>query len=472
MKKPLLIVGAVILVAALAAVGVLLAQNLDLQAKVDELNAKVSTIEEEAVVAAVAQVVELRVLNYTDLTNPNAEAGLARWDAFAAEHPEINIIREDLFNEPFHEKTEAYAADGNIPDVLFAWPSGRSTTLHANGLLKNLGPLLERDGLAELYNPVALDPALQAGGYLAILPQGTTATNAFFVNHEVLEELGLEPAKTYSELVAQVPVLAAAGKDTIMMANMDTWVMQSCLFSSVAGRFCGLDWEQKIHAGEAKFTDPDFVAALNFIKQMYDDGVLAQSTIAVAYGEGTGLFATNQAAYYIDGDWRTGAFITDSTTGEALISPERQENFLITVFPEIDVEGVKFNRSNSVILGVGFAISAALEDGSPELEAAWELVKWLSGVEVQTFVLSTGGLPSPSRLDIDYSALTLEPLQVAIANLANEYDRATVVIDGAFDGPVHGPINDGLAAIGLGIQTPEQVAEIVQAAFEAWKAAQ
>ncbi len=417
-------------------------------------------------------VIELRVLNYRDMTSPNATEETANvWEAFQKANPNIKLVIQDEFNEPFHQATEAYAAGGNLPDVLYAWPSGRSTTLHTQKMLKDLTPLIARDGLAEVYLPMSLDPAQQAGGYQAIIPTGITATHAFYVNTEVLKAAGLEPAKTYSELVAQVPVLKAAGYETVLMPNQDTWVMQSCLFSMIAGRFMGEGWEQKILAGEAKFTDPDFVAALNFVKKMYDDGVLDKSTLAVGYGEGPGLFATNTAAYYIDGDWRMGAFITDATTGQALVAPDKQKDFLITVFPEIDVEGVKFNKSNTAVLATGYGINAALEDGSPKLEAAWTLVKWLTGKEVQTYRLSTGGLATPSRTDIDFASLTLEPLQVTMANLATEYDKATVVIDGVFQGPVYTPLNDGLQAIGLGTQTPEEVAQATQAAFDAWKAA-
>ncbi|NLD02251.1 MAG: carbohydrate ABC transporter substrate-binding protein, partial [Clostridiales bacterium] len=259
------------------------------------------------------ETVTLRVLNYRDMTSPNAmEETSIVWEAFQAAHPNIKLEIQDEFNDPFHQQTEAYAAAGNLPDVMYAWPSGRSTTLHTNKLLKDLTPLVERDGLTELYIPMTLDPAQQAGGYLGMIPSGVTATHAFFVNMDVLKDAGLEPAKTYTELVAQVPVLKAKGYETVLMPSQDTWVMQSCLFSMIAGRFCGEGWEQKILSGEAKFTDPDFLAALNFVKKMYEDGVLDKSTLAVGYGEGPGLFATNTAAYYIDGDWRMGAFITDA----------------------------------------------------------------------------------------------------------------------------------------------------------------
>ena len=79
---------------------------------------------------------QIRVLNYIDMSEPNSANEISQiWDKFTAEHPEIEVIREDLFNEPFHQKVEAYAAQGQLPDVVYAWPSGRSSTLHTEHLL-------------------------------------------------------------------------------------------------------------------------------------------------------------------------------------------------------------------------------------------------------------------------------------------------------------------------------------------------
>jgi raffinose/stachyose/melibiose transport system substrate-binding protein len=305
-----------------------------------------------------------------------------------------------------------------------------------------------------------------------MITRGITATNAFFVNLEVLRDCGRQPAKTYSELKAQVPVLRAKGYECVIMPNESTWVMQSCLFSSVAGRFMGEGWEKRIHSGQAKFTDPDFVAALNFIKMMYDDGVLSRATIATDYGSSPGLFATNKGAYMIDGDWRVGDFVTDKSTGQALIPPARQRDILITVFPDIDLPSVKFNKSNTVVLATGWGMSAALPPGSAKEEAAWRLVKWLVGKEAQTFFVERGIFATPSRLDIDLASLPLEPMQIAVGNLGKEYNISTVVIDAAFEGPVYTPLNDGLQAMGMGTQTPQQVAAATQAAFDAWKRTQ
>jgi raffinose/stachyose/melibiose transport system substrate-binding protein len=413
--------------------------------------------------------VTLRVLYYLEATAANAISDADLWfNTFMQQHPNVRIERENLFSEPYHDKMRAYAAAGDLPDVMYVWPSGRSDYLHDQKLLKDLTPFINRDGIRSKFLPLTMDPAQQQAGYMAMIPQGLTSSHAFYTNMEVLRDCGLQPAKTYSELKAQVPVLRAKGYETIIMPAKDDWVMQSCLFSMLAGRFCGAGWEQKILGGQAKFTDPDFVAALNFVKTLYDDGVIQRSAVGIEYGEGPGLFANKKSAYYIDGDWRAGAFITDSSTGQALISPARQNDIRIGVFP--DIEGAKSNKSSSSILGVGYAMRAALPAGSAKETLAWELVKWMTGKEVSQLRTEHGGTPTPSRTDLDYNAMKLEPIQKTIANLGNEFSTATVVIDGVFASEVYLPINTGLIEIAMGSRTPQQVAADVQRAYDTWKA--
>jgi raffinose/stachyose/melibiose transport system substrate-binding protein len=416
-------------------------------------------------------IITLRVLNYIDLTGAGATEELeVIWAAFEAAHPNIRIERQDEFDESFHNAKAAQHAAGTLADVMYLWPGGRSADLHNRETLLDLGPLIARDGLDCNLIPAVLDPSGQAGGFMAMIPQGITATNSMIVNTQILSSLGLQPATTMTELVRQAPILRAAGYDTIVMPNQATWVMQSTLFGLVAGRFMGADWGDRILAGQTNFLDPQFVAALAFIQELYDTGVIPRESLAIDYGAGPGYFAMRQGAYYIDGDWRIGAFITDASTGQALISPADQNDFRVTVFPEIDGRGAVIpGRTNSVVLGVGWGINANLANDPERLEAAWTLVQWLIGREVQTFRLRTGGLPNPSWIGIDYAALPLEPLQVALASLGGEFDIATPVIDNIFDGIVYGTLNDGLAAIGLGTMTPADVAAITQAQFEHWR---
>jgi len=409
----------------------------------------------------------LRVLNYIDMSEPNSANEITQvWDKFAELHPEIQIIREDLFNEPFHQKVEAYAAQGNLPDVLYAWPSGRSESLHKEHLLYDLTGLLKRDGLFDQYAATCTAP--QLGGYLGELPNGITATSMMFVNEKVLRENGLSIPKTYDDLKAMVPVLNAKGIEVISMDCQDGWVMQSCLFSLICGRLGGADWADKLAAGEWDFEDDWFKKALTVVDNLYKDGIINRNTLSISYGSGRGDFAAGKSAFYIDGDWACASFQTDTSTGKALFPPELQKTDVSLMnFPEI--EGEVVHESNSVIVGTGWAISA---DIAPEkLEAAWTLVKYLEGEYVQTWRLTTGAA-FPSLTTIDVAKVceenNLEPLVAKRSDWYGRIQVATPVIDGVLPASVYEVINQVLAEIGLGKTTVEQGVKTVNAAWKAY----
>lgn len=408
--------------------------------------------------------VTITVLNYFDLTSPGAERELQEvWYEFSIRYPHITVLREDLFLEPFHQKTEAYAAADQLPDVIYMWPGGRSTTLHTKGLVKDLRPLLGDD--AKYFSEAAL--ADQAGGFLGELPQTVSSSHAMYVNVALLNELGLEIPATYEELVAMVPTIKGAGLDVVLMGAQDDWVIQSTLFSMIAGRLVGDEKLEEILAGEAKFTDPEFVGALEFYARLYKDGVLHRRVMNTTYGEVVGLFATGRAPFMIDGDWRAGAFITDTSTGEALIPVDEQDQFEIIIFPAIPGE---INvASSSGVIGTGYGMNAKIPAGSAKEAAAWELIKWLQSPEIQKLRLETGGT-IPSRLDV--TSDNLEPIIKTRIAYYDQIQTSTYVIDDIFVGDIHLPINIGLQEIGLGVSTPMEVAETVQEAYEIWKSNQ
>lgn len=423
----------------------------------------VSVMGFNALVQAQDEVITLTVLNYLDLTNPNASREIEEiWEAFEKANPNIKIEREDLYLEPFHQKTAAYAAANMLPDVVYMWPGGRSGALHTNRLVKDLRPLLG-DEAAEFSEAALVD---QAAGYLAMLPTGVTTTHVLYVNTKLLDELGLSIPTTYEELKAMVPVLKAAGKDVILMGAQDDWVIQSTLFSMIVGRLLGDQYVDDILAGKAKFTDEPFVKALEFYKSLFDDGVLSTRILQTPYNDVNALWAAGQAPFMIDGDWKVGNFLTDPTTGVALLSPEEQEHIVMTIFPAIP--GEVNSGTSSVVVGTGFGMSAAIPDGSAKEAAAWKLISWLNSPEVQKLRLETGA-SFPSRKGV--TSDKLEPLAQERARFYGTH-TGTYVIDSVFDADVYGPLNIGLQEIGLGFSTPRQVAATVQQAFDAWKATQ
>ncbi|MFQ3547960.1 MAG: extracellular solute-binding protein, partial [Termitinemataceae bacterium] len=381
-----------------------------------------------------SNVVTLKVLNYLDASQANSEREIKEiWGEFERRYPNIKIEREDLFNEPFHQKTSAYIASGQLPDVLYMWPSGRSSELHAKKLVKDLTPFLKADGLYDKYIPAAVAP--QYGGYLAELPNGVTFTHVMYVNTKLLKDNGLTIPKTYEELKAMVPTLKAKGLDTVLIAAQDDWVMQSCLFSMVVGRIAGDDFIDAVLAGKAKFTDKPFVDTLALIQDMFKSGVISQKALQTPYGEVPALFAAGKAPFLIDGDWRSGAFQTDASTGIALIPVKDQPNIAMTVFPALP--GEKNKNTSSSVVGTGFGMSAGIPAGSDKEKAAWELIKFLQSEYVQKIRLETGAsFPSLKGVTVP----NLEPISQTRAKFYENY-RGTYVLDGILDAKVYAPIN-------------------------------
>ena len=285
-----------------------------------------------------AEVITLKVFDYAEATTAGFEETEALWEKFDEENTDIVLEKENLSNEPFHQKLAAYVAAGTIPDIVYMYPGGRSAVIHEQKLLKDLKPLLGDEFLSN-FLPAVVDPEDQAGHYLAMLPVSICYSSVMYVNEKLLQDNGLEVPKTYEDLKAMVPKLKAKGIQTVLMANKDDWVMQSCLYSTIAGRFVGKDWFGQVIEGKVKFTDKEFVDSLRFVDTLYKDGVLSRDTIQISYGEVPGLFASGKAAILIDGDWRQSVFLTDKSSGEALIAPEKQQSdIVLEAFPSIPGE--------------------------------------------------------------------------------------------------------------------------------------
>src|SRR4030042_636638 len=62
--------------------------------------------------------VELIMLNYLDITSPEAAAWDATVEAFTAKYPNITLTIENSFGDAYHQKLAALAAAGDLPDVM------------------------------------------------------------------------------------------------------------------------------------------------------------------------------------------------------------------------------------------------------------------------------------------------------------------------------------------------------------------
>jgi len=398
------------------------------------------------------KVMELTVLNYLDLTAPSAK----NWDklvaGFEAANPGIKLKVENYYDEAYHQKLKALAAANNLPDVMYLWPGGRSSEVTGSGLIADLTTLLAP--IKDNFAPAALAP--QGDGKIFELPFAVTATHVLFVNTKVLKDLGAEMPKTMDELKALVAKAKKAKIETVIMPNKDAWVMQSCLFSAVVGRVGGMDWLKKAIAGQAAFTDAEFVDSLKAIQDMYASEVLPPTSIALGYGDGPALFAQGKGIFMIDGDWRTQALID-------VMSNEEQANIELAVLP--DLAGQKGESgSTSMVPSTGFGMKAGLD--KVKADAAWKMISYFCGAEGAKFRLENEGMPPAYKLDV--TGIDLKPLAKKRIAFYPQHP-GTYVLDDKISGEPINILNNGLQELALKKITPADLAKKFDDAFKALK---
>jgi len=394
--------------------------------------------------------ITLQVQHYLDLAD-NVSAGNFEVlvEAFHESNPDIQLEFDYLFNEPYHNKLQSSAIAGQLADVVFLWPGKRTGDVTGSGAIKDLRPWIEE--MDAEFAPAALAPQ-GPNGEIWELPEQVTATHVMFTNDRLLDELGLEFPETLEELIAQGEVIREAGYIPIAMDNGDGWQMQSCLLSALVERTGGREWFDRARTGEASFSDPEFVEAVEVIEALHANDMFSPGINQAAYGQALTDFVTEKAVYFIDGGWRT-----SNLTGE--MTPDQYEYVSYNVFPELPTERGQAGAT-AIVAGTGFGMNAELEGA--EADAAWEWIYFFAGPEGSAIKADQGWLPAVQIPLPDDTPVLTKKLAAFVGSTPGGY-----VVDAVMDAEGMGVLHPLLQEMMFGNVTPQEVGD----RYEAWVAA-
>jgi raffinose/stachyose/melibiose transport system substrate-binding protein len=372
-------------------------------------------------------------------------------EAFAAKYPNIKLDFEYVTGEQFHDKFQAMAATGSIPDLFTCYAGARSSYILNRGMVKDLRPYLT-DSFKANYTSAIWDPQGPKGEIYIISPNMAVCT-VIYINPKLQKELGLSTPKTLDEMIAQVPVIQAAGYTPLMFGNSAIWPGSSLLLSCLVDRMAGTAWFDRAMAGTAKFSDKPFVDAIAVIKKMMDAKLLPSGTNQLTGMDAINAFAQNKAVYLLQSGWIQSALI-----GAA--SREDYDQYQVMAFPEI--AGEVTHGSSAATLGEALAINAKLEGA--KADGAWKFLSFIYGQEGMDLMMKYGNVVT---YKLDLSKYDVDNLNRQYINLINNQSMG-YVIDAKMDGEgVNNILNPGIQAVMLGDKTPAALA----AEYEAWVAA-
>ncbi len=398
--------------------------------------------------------VTLDVLSYGDNSSADSAAFDVLLEEFSKKYPNITIKEERLYDEAYHQKLQARLQSGNVPDIVYAWASARSSSLFQSQQAVDLSGYID----TSQYLDVVVIPKSPMKGVkegIYVLPITLGVNSVFYVNKEVLNTLGLSVPKTYSELKAMTPRIKAAGMTPVAMANAAPWVMNSTLFGTIVARITGNpNWLQEAALGKHSFTDPDFIKSLEFVQQMYNDGVLEKKSLQVDYGAALGLFLDGKTPFMIDGHWRVGAMAENS----AFLSDVE-----MLPFPVLPNESGNIATASAGEPSPGYTVTQnALKDKATK-EAALAFISFLVGKE-GGFIWAEKASFIPVLKSMDVSSIDKKDFQLK-KQLYNDVKILANTPDQVLPSKVNEVLNNGLQEIGIGAKTPKEVAKALQDAM-------
>jgi raffinose/stachyose/melibiose transport system substrate-binding protein len=220
-------------------------------------------------------------------------------------HPDSKITLQLFPNEPYKQKLLVAMGAGNPPDLFFNW---------GGGILKSY---IDAGSVMDLTAEIGKDPAWKGRFFPAVLASATFGDKIYgvpingvqpvvmFINKALFQEVGAQPPKTWSELLAVIPKFKAKGKALLSVAGADRWtyLMYAEYF---VDRIGGPQVFADIVAGKPDaWSNPAMITAGEMIQTLVKQEAFEKGYPGVSYGNGqaTALLYAGRAGMQLMGSW-------------------------------------------------------------------------------------------------------------------------------------------------------------------------
>lgn len=218
----------------------------------------------------------------------------------------VKAVLDTIPGADYQQKLQTIISTPQAPDVFFNWGGGSIKPFVEAGLLLPLDDFIKKDPeLENAFLPSVFNSAVVDGKPYGVPMRGTQPV-LLFHNKTVLDEAGVEPPKTFDELLDAVGKLKAAGvKTPIALGGGDRWPTQmwfQYLYDRVAGP--GL-FQKALDGDKEAWNSPESRKALGMMRQLVDAGAFGKNYDSVKYTNGASpaLLASGKAGFELMGSW-------------------------------------------------------------------------------------------------------------------------------------------------------------------------
>jgi len=250
--------------------------------------------------------------------------------ACKAENKALPIEHQKVAQADVVQKVTLLASQGalathTIAGTALIRPDG---DLGKAGLVGDLKAALEDSGTWDNVLPAAASTVEQVYGGMFSMPYQYNIEGIFY-NKQIFADNGIEEPQTWDDLVDDAAKLQKAGVVPMTEAGANGWPLTRILGLYIY-RNVGPDAMVAIQKGDAKLTDPEYVAGAQALQDFAEAGYFGEGFSTRDGDTSSNMFLTGQAAMTYDGTWLL----------SAINDPDRNqiggENVGFMPFPAVD----------------------------------------------------------------------------------------------------------------------------------------
>lgn len=342
---------------------------------------------------AKSEKVKIRLLTRISGTSGIANVFHSVLDEFKAKHPEVEIIDDSQGDESaFNNILSTDMASGKMANIYRVQGVANLAKYIDNGLLLDVKPYLEEDkewgesfakGALSYYQVPGKD-----GIYAVPMESGLIGV---YYHESILKDAGIDKfPETWDDLLLAIDKLNANGITPIALGEQSNY-MGGHLHDQIFYKWLGTEAAKELGNRSKKWTDPDVVQSLQYIKDLIDRGAFDPAAIGMQDDIASTAFQNGEAAMIITGPWMIGRYSDPEKT-------PFYEDIKLAKFPYFK-EKPEFKNHDMQIISP-YMINGKLE--GRELELTIELVKMLTSKEsAKRFAEEADFMMPIEGLDID-----------------------------------------------------------------------
>ncbi|MCX5559567.1 extracellular solute-binding protein [Streptomyces sp. NBC_00038] len=222
-------------------------------------------------------------------------------DAYNKDHSDAKITLRLFANDDYKQKLRVAFGANQAPDLFFSWGGGALNDYVKAG---KVDALTASEVNSDRYTPSVMQSATFDEKVYGV-PVNGLAPVVLYYNKKVLADAGVEPPKTYEDLLAAVQKLKSKDVAPLSLAAGSKWPTLMYL-EYLLDRTGGSRVFANIAAGDASaWTDPSVTKANQKLQDLVKAGAFGDSASSVIYDQGasTALLYTGKAAMEVMGTW-------------------------------------------------------------------------------------------------------------------------------------------------------------------------